>query len=136
MQENEKMKKHLINLLYEEYKQDCIFDELYKKGINMLSLAVDNRSIVYDIIGFPKERSLNDSRNILIGNPGLELDEIASCREAFDNKYIDIFDSKDIIKTIEVIDWGLVVTDEEKAQVKDKLKNFVEWLYVEFEKLK
>lgn len=49
------MKENLVNLLYEEYKQIVLFEELEKKGICMNDILVNNSKIVFDIIGFPKE---------------------------------------------------------------------------------
>ena len=52
------MKEHFINLLLEQYKQECLFEELEQKGLQFGNICVDNLAVVLDIIGFPRDNTL------------------------------------------------------------------------------
>lgn len=136
------MKESLINLLFEEYKQFCLFNELEKKGIEMNNITVNNSDIVYDLIGFPKDNTLDydiNSMNNLPHNPenGLEVDNNFFCRDWLYDKYYDTISSIDKVQKIEVTDKGLKMTehDDEKL-IKKRLSEFIEWLYGEHDNLK
>ena len=50
------MIEHLVNLLYIQFYQDCQLSELlHKDEIDVYETAVDNLSVVLDIIGYPKD---------------------------------------------------------------------------------
>lgn len=53
------MKESLIKLLFEEYKQICPFNDLEKRGIEMNNVTVNNSDIVCNLIGFPKDNTLD-----------------------------------------------------------------------------
>jgi hypothetical protein len=53
------MKESLIKLLFEDYKQICLFNDLEKRGIEMNNVIVNNSDIVYDLIGFRKDYTLD-----------------------------------------------------------------------------
>jgi hypothetical protein len=136
------MKESLTKLLFEEYKQICLFNDLEKSGIEMTNITVNNSDIVYDLIGFPKDNTLDYDMYAMNGfehNPenGLEPDDNMFCRDWLHDKYYDIINSIDKIQKIEVTDKGLKMTehDDEKL-IKERLNEFVEWLFIEYEKLK
>ncbi len=49
------MKKHLINLLFEQYKLTSFVGKLSDLGVEMDNLQINNYEIALDIIGFPKD---------------------------------------------------------------------------------
>ena len=80
------MKSSLINLLFEEYKQICLFEELENKGLDLTRITVKNSDIVLDLIGFPKDNTLQYDINALNGlehNPknGKVPDDDLFCRD-------------------------------------------------------
>ena len=46
------MKDKLVDLLFEEYKQDCLFSELEKKGIDLTNITVQIYDIVFKVNKF------------------------------------------------------------------------------------
>ena len=68
------MKDSLVNLLFEEFKQECLFEELEQKGIDLTKVSVQIYDIVLDLIGFPKDNTKDYDFNALNGlehNPKL-----------------------------------------------------------------
>jgi hypothetical protein len=53
------MKQHLVNLLYEYYKQIYLSDRLHELGIK-LPVRLENWEIVMDMVGIPKENWKED----------------------------------------------------------------------------
>ncbi len=47
------LKVHLYKLLLEQYKQESLFEDISRRGIDMFGFCVDNLEIIFDIIGFP-----------------------------------------------------------------------------------
>lgn len=47
-------KKHLVNLLVREFKQNEVFNAMRELGINCDSIHIRNCEVVFDMIGFPK----------------------------------------------------------------------------------
>jgi hypothetical protein len=119
------MKKHLVNLLLEEYKQQCLFDELEKKGIVLATICVNNLSIVFDIIGFPSDNSI-DSEN----------QEDVFCRDWLTDKYFETFRTLATQQKVCVTDNGLQIeSGADQETVIQQLNAYVDWLYVEFNDL-
>ena len=136
------MKKHLINLLLEEYKQQCLFDELQSKGIALIDICVNNLDIVLDIIGFPKDNS--DTYGLLYlgtdGNIRDEQNKIVNnelfCRDWLTQKHCEMFDALSTQQKVCVTDKGLQIeSGVDSETIRAKLQEYIEWLYSEFERL-
>ncbi|MEO0332444.1 MAG: hypothetical protein AAF223_12290, partial [Bacteroidota bacterium] len=67
---------------------------------------------------------------------GIEPDDNLFCRDWLYDKFDETVSSIDKIQKIEVTDKGLRMTeyDDEKL-IKEKLHEFVEWLYKEYDRL-
>jgi len=137
------MKQHLVNLLIEEFKQRCFFDDLATKGIDLKHICVDNFEIVLDLIGFPKDNTLEyDFQHI---NSGGEIrdeskkivDDDYFCRDKWSFKYGDVSDK--LLKSYKVKLTGMGIqfgSDAYSKKVELKLSAFVDWLYSDLKKLK
>ena len=135
------MREALIKLLFEEYKQICLFEDLEKKGIEMTRVAVDNLDAVIDLVGFPSDNTLHYDILAMNGQPhdpdnGLAPDDNLFCRDWLYDKHFDITDSIDKIQKIEVTDKGLKMTEvDDERLIKEKLGKYVDWLYKERDRL-
>ena len=88
------MKQEIIRLLLEEYKQNCFFNEMAERGIDLRSAAINIYDIIFDIIGFPKEGTVLPL-NLLINNPGYNKESVIDnlfTRDYLYDKYNDTFD--------------------------------------------
>ncbi|WP_192820581.1 hypothetical protein [Rufibacter sp. LB8] len=137
------MKEHLINLLLEEYKQQCLFDELEKRGIQMDKICVNNRDIVLDIIGFPRDNTLqydfdyiNTGGDIL--NPTKKIpDNDMFCRDWLIDNFYDSIEKLKQEQRVSVTNNGLKIEEEiDENAVRAQLAQHVDWLYKEFDKYK
>lgn len=63
------MKDHIIRLLLEEYKQNCLLNELAGKGIDMRLAAINIYNIIFDLLEFPEDGS-PVPQQALRANPG------------------------------------------------------------------
>lgn len=116
------MKKHLVNLLFEEYKQQCLFDELAKKGVELIGICINNLDVIYDIIGFPQENSTNDTKLF--------------SRDILFHKYYEIYKELTIQQKIYVSNKGLQIeSGAETETVKKGLLEYIDWLYDKFSQL-
>lgn len=133
------MKESLVNLLFEEYKQICLFDDLAKKGIDLNSILVQNSEIVFDLVGFPKDNTTEYDFHMVNGFPhdpknGKMVDDKMFCRDWLIDKYYDLVDSIEKKQKIEVVEKGLrMVEYNDEKLIKEKLLEFVDWLYQEYE---
>ncbi|MHB0756830.1 hypothetical protein [Polaribacter sp. M15] len=131
----------MINLLFEEYKQICLFEELENKGLDLTRITVKNSDIVLDLIGFPKDNTLQYDINALNGlehNPknGKVPDDDLFCRDWLYDKYYDMVESIEKKQKIEVADKGLKMVEyDDEVLIKKKLDAFVDWLYLEYSKI-
>jgi len=132
------MKSSLVNLLFEEYKQVCLFEELEQKGIDLTKVTVQLIDIVLDLIGFPKDNTKDYDFNVMNGaehNPKLGKlpDDNLFCRDWLYNKYFDIIETIEKKQKIEVTDKGLKMVEyNDETLIKSKLGDFVDWLYLEY----
>ena len=135
------MKEHLIKLLLEQYKQECLFEELEHKGIQFGNICVDNLAVVLDIIGFPPDNTLEYDFLYLdtCGEKREENKKIPDdemfCRDWLDEKYFEItrelFDQQKIVVT----DKGLQIEKGAGLDlVLEKFNHFIDWLYEEYNK--
>ncbi len=130
------MKQALVNLLFEEYKQARLFDELEEKGIDFTDVAVNNLDSVCDIIGFPKSDNFRYIYNETTKMIEESYDKDGVSREYIYQKFDNIFDSIEKIQKIQVTDKGLKMTEhEDEVLALKKISEFVDWLYVEQKKL-
>ena len=136
------MKDSLINLLFEEYKQLCLFDELEKKGINLSNIAVQNLNIVIDLVGFPKENVKEYDFDVLNGmehNPqnGKNPDKNLFIRDWLFEKFFDLLSNVEKKQKIEVTEKGLKMTEtNDEKLIKIKIGEYVDWLFKEYFELK
>ncbi len=136
------MKEILNKLLLEEYRQISLFSDLEKRGVDITHLVVNNTDIVYDLIGFPKGNAMDYDPNVLYklrsdGKKGIKLDDHQFSRDWLDRKYYDVINSIEKIQKIEVCDKGLKLTEyDDENLIKEKLNEFIDWLYQEYDKLK
>jgi hypothetical protein len=132
------MKESLVSLLLEEYKQLCLFNDLEKKGIDLNNITVNNSDIVYDLIGFPKDNMSEYDVNALNDMPhnstnGKAPDSNMFCRDWLYDAYYDVVVSIDKKQKIEVTDKGLKMVEyDDELEIRNKLSDFVDWLYVEY----
>src|SRR5690606_23349292 len=102
----------LVNLLLEEYKQNCIYEDLKEKGIDIENLLIDNFEIVLDIIGFPREKTFKydisklDAIEIDI-QTGEPMKEVYFERNHLYYAFEDVLGSIKKVQHIEVLDSGL-----------------------------
>lgn len=135
------MKESLVNLLFEEFKQECLFEELQQKGIDLTNIIVQNYDIVLDLVGFPKDNIKEYDFNALNGlehNPkfGKLPDEALFSRDWLYSSYYDIIQTVEKKQKIEVTDKGLKMVEyNDEALIKNKLNDFVDWLYLEYSKI-
>lgn len=134
------MKQHLAKLLLEEYKQQCLFDELEKKGVSLTGIWINNLDVVLDIVGFPKDNTIDyyrDKNGRLQTQPAKIIDENCFCRDWLTDKYFEVFNTLKFEQKVYVTDKGLEIesgADKEKAE--KIFTEYVEWLYIEFEEWK
>ena len=136
------MKEHLARLLLEEYKQQCLFDELQKKGADLLNICVNNLDIVLDIIGFPKDNSVDydfghlNSGGEVRNNSMRIMDDDFFCRDWLTEKYFETFRELSTQQKVCVTDKGLAIeSGADNETVQTLLLGYIEWLYSEFENL-
>lgn len=135
------MKDSLVNLLFEEFKQECLFDELEQKGIDLTKVSVQIYDIILDLVGFPKDNTKDYDFNVLNGlehNPkfGKLPDDGLCCRDWLYDKYYDMIQTIEKKQKIEVTDKGLKMVEyNDEELIKSKLNDFVDWLYLEYSKI-
>lgn len=136
------MKQNLVKLLLEEYKQDFHFYELSLKGIDLSGIAVNNLSIILDIIGFPVENSVTNipGQTDANGNQVILSKNITHsdyfCRDWLFEKYYEISNQLYRQQKISVTDDGLqTATGADETTVEFQLEEYIGWLYDEFLKL-
>lgn len=136
------MKEYLVRLLLEEYKQQCLFDELQKKGVDLCHVCVNNLDIVLDIVGFPKDNSLDyDFDHLKSGGEVRNeekkiIDDDLCCRDWLIDKYYETFHDLSTQQKVCVTDQGLAIEcGADNQTVENKLLEYVEWLYNELENL-
>jgi hypothetical protein len=126
------MRKHLVDLLYEEYKQKVFFKKVEASGLVFSDFElVDNWSIVLDFIGFPKENE--EQLGYSIPN---DADTFFS-RTLLYKKYVMVLEEIDSEKNMVVSEEGLIkISGKIDAElVKGRLASYVDWLFDEYEKL-
>ena len=135
------MKDSLVDLLFEEFKQESLFEELEQKGIDLTKISVKIYDIVLDLIGFQKDNTSTYDFNVLNGlehNPKLGKlpDDDLCCRDWLYDKYYDMIQTIEKKQKIEVTDKGLKMVEYNNEElIKSKLSEFVDWLYLEYSKI-
>lgn len=64
MYKSRAMKKHLVNLLFEQYKLTSFVGKLSDFGAEIDNLRINNHEIILDIIGFPKDGQDEQSNRV------------------------------------------------------------------------
>lgn len=129
------MKEHLVRLLLEEYKQQCLFEELERKGISLANICVNNLAIVLDIIGFPPDNTREYSLN---GEPSekKQVDDNLFCRDWLTERYFETFTALANQQKVCVTDHGLQIeSGADKDTVQEQWAGYIDWLYSEFQNL-
>lgn len=135
------MKKELIELLFEEYKQICLFDDLEEKGISMGDITVRNWDIVLSLIGFPKDNSIEYDWGHINGLPhdpsrGKKSDDKLFVRDWLYDPYYEIISKTEKVQTFTVTDKGLKMNEkEDEIRIKRSFSEYIDWLYLEYEKI-
>lgn len=133
------MKKHLVNLLFEQYKLTSFVGKLSDLGVEIDNLRINNHEIVLDIIGFPKddqEEQLNRLEAIKaltsydVKNPP---DGFFSREDLYD-RYLTTLVNLDTDESIVLTHNGLILKkqDDENA-VKQELAKYIDWLYQQYQ---
>ncbi len=136
------MKNHLVNLLFEEFKQQAFFDDLEKKGLTLSdAIVVKNWEIVADIVGFPRDNTLEYDFDFMNGgqrNESKKLpDDEMFCRDFLYNNYYDAIESIAKNQEIFVTDKGLAIREYfQEEKIREKLGTHIDWLYETYEKYK
>lgn len=116
------MVHHLVNLLFEEYKQQCLFDELEKKGIEMTGICVNNIDIIFDIIGFPRDTKLHSNETFEFS------------RDLLHHKYYELYRVLAAEQKVFVSTKGLQIeSGADDETVKNELLSYINWLYITFD---
>jgi|GEM_PF-6934780 len=128
------MKEAFIYLLFQEFKQRRFFDELLDKGIDFTDITVNTLDSVCDIIGFPRDipYTFDEETNSVEDT----YDHDAFSRESIYLKFDNTYRSIEKIQKIKVVGNGLKMTEhEDEVLTLKKITEFVDWLYVERNKL-
>lgn len=134
------MKTHLIEILYTEFRINRLLDELEEKGIQIDFNGLDfaNWDIVVDIIGFPKDNSVEiftEFRNKEESNDDpCDFGEMF-CRDWLMNDYFDRLKSLEKEQDIYFEDELLKTkTRYNEKAIKTALSEHIDWLKDEYEK--
>jgi hypothetical protein len=133
------MKKHLVNLLFEQYKLTSFVGKLSDLGVEIDNLRINNHEIVLDILGFPKddqEEQLNRLEAIKaltsydVKNPP---DGFFSREDLYD-RYLTTLVNLGTDESIVLTHNGLILKkqDDENA-VKQELAKYIDWLYQQYQ---
>jgi hypothetical protein len=132
------MKKHLVNLLLEQFKQDYLVSRLDELGIEMQVPSVDITPIVYDLVGLPADNTADYCHPSLEGTPNAngkkKYDEEYCSREWLIDKYYESISP--ILKEVDIkaMSKGLTfVISTQEEEVREILSTFVDWLYEQVE---
>lgn len=126
-----KGKEHLVDLLLEQFRQECLFEELEGRGVNLKRTCVNNLDIVLDMIGFPAKRSAGDSPEEE-NNP----DDGTFSRSALKEKYVEAMHTFLHRQKVIITDNGLQIENSAgHKSVAKKLAHYIDWLYMEHSKL-
>ncbi|AMR32727.1 hypothetical protein A0256_15495 [Mucilaginibacter sp. PAMC 26640] len=134
------MKKHLVNLLFEQYKLATFTGQLSDLGIDLTNLLVNNYDVVLDIIGFPKDDLSNperlEARRALPDfDPKNPADGFFSREDLYD-RFLLLTVKIEITENIILAAHGLTIKSEDEVLVREKLAGHISWLYLQFEVMK
>lgn len=137
------MKNHLVNLLFEEFKLFELANKLGAIGIDANDLFGNFKiaTIVFDMIGIPEDNSAYYSESTsgefkTIKGQHIKLkaiDEDYCCRDWLDEKLYDVFTEEDN-RSVQLSKEGYFLNDIDEKAVKDRLGNYVDWLYSQVNK--
>ena len=133
------MKKHLINLLFEQYKLTSFVNKLSDLGVARDSLHLNNYGIILDIIGFPKDdqeihlkrfEAIKALTNYDVKNPP---DGYFS-RDDLYERYLITLVNLHADDSIVLTNDGLILKkQEDENAVKQELVKHIDWLYLQYE---
>ncbi len=124
--------------MLEQYKQECLFDELEQKGIKFGNICVNNLDIIIDITGFPRDNTLDyDFHSLNTEDEQREEgkkipDDKMFCRDWLTEKYFELSRQLSDQQKILVTNKGLrIEKGAELELVIEKLTEYIDWLYNE-----
>lgn len=130
------LKQHLVKLLFEDYKFSSFVDNLNDIGIEVNQLNINVHDIILDMIGFPPEEPSSIERTYLQNDNSYS-------REWLDNELFDLYSS---LRELHMFPSGIgfkenhklspIQIKERDLKVKEQLSKHVDWLYIEFKKLR
>lgn len=131
------MKEHIVKLLLEEYKQNCLFSELADKGIDMQFAAIGIYDIIFDLLGFPKDGTPIPEET-LGEHPAYNKASILNGRfnrDYLSDKYGESFNGQRSDYTVTAYEGLRFETKEGFEDAEKKTRKFVDWLYDELKRV-
>jgi hypothetical protein len=133
------MKKHLVNLLFEQYKLTSFVGKLSDLGVEMDSLHINNYEIVLDIIGFPKDEqdihlkrfeAIKALTSFDVKNPPDGYFSRDDLYERYLTTLVNLHADASIVLTND----GLILKKQvDENTVKQELVKHIDWLYLQYE---
>jgi len=133
------MKKHLVNLLFEQYKLTSFVCKLSDLGVEMDNLHIHNYEIVLDIIGFPKDDEEQQLKRLqafkaLTSYDVKNLPDGLFSREDLYERYLTTLINLGADDSLVLIRDGLIMKkQEDEHTVKQALAKHIDWLYHQYE---
>ena len=133
------MKKHLVNLLFEQYKLTSFVYKLSDLGVAMDGLHINNYEIVLDIIGFPvnnQEGFLKrfEAIKALRSYDGKNPPDGYFSRDDLYERYLTTLVNLHADESIVLTNDGLILKKQEDENiVKQELVKHIDWLYLQYE---
>jgi hypothetical protein len=133
------MKKHLVNLLFEQYKLTSFVSKLSDLGVEIDSLHIKNYEIVLDIIGFhnddqdvqlKRQQAFKALTSYDVKNPP---DGLFSRDDLYD-RYLTTLVNLGTDESIVLTHNGLILKkQEDENTVKQELAKHIDWLYEQYQ---
>jgi hypothetical protein len=130
---NERLKPHLINLLFEEYKVSSFLWKLMEFGVTMERLNINNYQIVLDMIGFPADNSFEYD---FVPSQYVKTPDSYFSRDWLENVFADIAMQLSENSQIILTESGLKIkAEEDEMIVKRALSIHIDWLFEQWKDL-
>ncbi|CAN5482684.1 hypothetical protein BH09BAC6_BH09BAC6_01800 [soil metagenome] len=133
------MKKHLVNLLFEQYKLTSFVGKLSDLGVEMDNLYINNYEIILDIIGFPKDTQEEQFKRLEaikaltsfdVKNPPDGYFSRDDLYERYLTTLVNLHADDSLVLTRD----GLIMKkQEDEDTVKQTLAKHIDWLYHQYE---
>jgi hypothetical protein len=133
------MKKHFVNLLFEQYKLTSFVGRLSDLGVEIDNLRINNHEIVLDMIGFPKDDQ-EEQLNRLEAIKALTSYDVKNPPNGFFNRedlydrYLTTLVNLGTDESIVLTHNGLILKKlEDENSVKQELAKHIDWLYQQYQ---